>query len=116
MPCHDLSEKKRRELFPGFHGHFYHSANMTFINWEIEQGALLPEHSHPHEQIVNMISGQFELFINGEFHLLEDRSVAIIPSNATHSGKAVTNCKILDVFYPIREDYQFAPLSQDAEM
>jgi quercetin dioxygenase-like cupin family protein len=32
-------------------------------------------------------------------------SVAVIPSNARHSGKAVTACRILDVFYPLREDY-----------
>ncbi len=107
MPFLDLSENARRELFPGFHGHFYHSANMTFINWEIDQGALLPEHSHHHEQIVNMISGRFELTIDGETQVLKDHSVAMIPSNAIHSGRAITDCKIIDVFYPIREDYQF---------
>ena len=29
----------------------------------------------------------------------------MIPSNATHSGRAITACRILDVFYPLREDY-----------
>jgi hypothetical protein len=32
-------------------------------------------------------------------------SVGIIPPNAVHSGRALTDCKILDVFSPVREDY-----------
>ena len=33
--------------------------------------------------------------------------VAIIPSNIRHAGYAETDCQIIDVFYPIREDYIF---------
>jgi hypothetical protein len=29
-----------------------------------------------------------------------------IPSNTMHSGLAITNCFILDVFTPLREDYR----------
>jgi hypothetical protein len=32
-------------------------------------------------------------------------SVAVIPSNARHFGKAVTVCRVLEVFYPLREDF-----------
>jgi len=56
--------------------------------------------------VVNMIEGEFELTIAGETRRLGPASVAIIPSNAPHSGRAVTDCRIIDAFYPIREDYQ----------
>src|SRR2546422_10028634 len=66
----------------------------------------LPAHAHVHEQVVNMIEGVFELTIAGETRTLGQGSVAIIPSNALHSGKAITDCRIIDAFYPIREDYR----------
>jgi len=79
---------------------------MTFAHWKITAGATLPEHAHVHEQVVNMIEGVFELTISGETRKLNQGSVAIIPSKALHSGKALTDCRIIDVFYPIREDYR----------
>ncbi len=106
MPAIDLSEIQTREPMPGFLDKFVHSEFMTFAHWNIEKGAELPVHSHPHEQVANVISGEFEITINGETHLLKSGSVAVIPSNAIHSGKALTPCHIIDAFYPVREDYR----------
>jgi quercetin dioxygenase-like cupin family protein len=106
MPFIELNHLKSREPFPGFKVHFVHSANMTFAHWTVTAGAALPKHSHLHEQIVNMIEGEFELTIDGETKRLKPGHVAIIPSNANHSGRAITDCRIIDAFYPIREDYR----------
>lgn len=106
MPFIDLNEIEQIEKIPGYHVHFIHSANMTFAHWDIAAGAILPEHSHPHEQVANVIEGEFELTINGETRRLGPKTVAIIPSNAVHSGRAITQCRIVDAFYPIREDYR----------
>ena len=32
--------------------------------------------------------------------------VGTVPSNARHSGRALTDCRILDAFQPVREDYR----------
>ncbi len=106
MPSFDLAEIQPREPMPGFLGKFVHSEFMTFVHWDIEEGAELPVHSHPHEQVANVIKGEFELTIDGETNLLKSGSIAVIPPNAVHSGKALTKCAIIDVFYPIREDYR----------
>ena len=106
MPFIDRNKLEPRDLFPGFHGHFIHTEKMTLIHWNIDRGALLPEHSHPHEQVVNMLSGRFELTIDGKTRRLHEKMVAVIPSNAVHSGRAITDCRIIDVFYPVREDYR----------
>ena len=79
---------------------------MTFSFWNIEKGAQLPAHSHPHEQVTNIIEGRFELTVDGESKKLGPGSVVIIPPHAVHSGKAMAKSRVIDVFYPIREDYR----------
>jgi quercetin dioxygenase-like cupin family protein len=102
----DLKQLAPKEIFPGFQGRFIHSATMTFAYWEIAEGSQVPVHSHPHEQVVNMLEGTLELTVAGENHRLSPGQVLVIPSHAIHSGKALTRCKVLDVFNPVREDYR----------
>lgn len=92
-------------VIAGFHGRFIHSANMTFVMWNLEAGAVLPEHSHPHEQVVHMLEGELEVTIDGATTVLRAGDVGVIPSNAVHSGRALTACRVMDAFYPLREDY-----------
>jgi len=106
MPFYQLNQLGQREIMPGFHGKFIHSDHMTMAYWNINQGARLPEHSHPHEQVVNLLQGEFELVVDGERRKLQAGSVAVIPSGALHSGHAITYCEILDIFQPVREEYK----------
>ena len=106
MPFVNLSDLSEKEAVPGFHGKFVHGDNMTTTFWRIEAGAKLPEHSHPHEQVSIVTEGKFEMTLDGETRQLEAGTVAVIPSNVTHSGVALTDCKIADIFYPVREDYK----------
>lgn len=95
-----------RTVIPGFHGRFVHSGSMTFALWDVDEGAELPEHAHVHEQVVHVLEGRFEVSVDGVTSLLEDGMVAVIPPNAVHSGVAITPCRILDAFSPVREDYR----------
>src|SRR5262245_60081126 len=99
-----LQDTERVEKFPGYYARIVHSANMTFVHWEIEAGAAFPEHAHPHEQVANVIEGEFEFTIDGTTKRLNAGDVAVIPSGSKHSGKAITQSRIIDVFYPLRDD------------
>jgi quercetin dioxygenase-like cupin family protein len=44
--------------------------------------------------------------VNGDTQMLEPGFFAIIPSNVQHGGTAITDCKLLDIFTPLREDYR----------
>lgn len=103
----NLLEQAEREVIPGYKARFLHTENLTLVYWNIEANSYLPEHSHPHEQTVNVVSGKFTLMINGKTRIMSPGDVAIIPSNALHSGHSETHCLIIDVFYPIRKDYIF---------
>jgi quercetin dioxygenase-like cupin family protein len=100
-----IDELEAREIVPGYNARFVHSENLTLAYWTIKAGAALPSHQHPHEQIANVLEGEFELTLDGVVHPLKSGDVLIIPSEVVHSGKAKTDCRILDVFYPRREDY-----------
>jgi quercetin dioxygenase-like cupin family protein len=95
-----------KEPVPGFKANFVHSKNMTLVYWKIKEGAVMPEHSHPHEQVASVVEGRFELTVAGESRVLDIDYAAVIPSNTAHSGRAITDCRIIDAFHPVREDYQ----------
>jgi quercetin dioxygenase-like cupin family protein len=52
-----------------------------------------------------VLEGSFELVVDGESLVLEPGIIAVIPSNVKHYGHAVTDCLMLDVFSPVRQDY-----------
>jgi quercetin dioxygenase-like cupin family protein len=106
MAFKSLKGINEKEIISGYRAKFIHSDNMTFAYWDVGKGAALPENSHPHEQVANVLERRFEIFIDKEKRILEPGDVALIPSNAKHCGKALTRCRILDVFYPVREDYR----------
>jgi quercetin dioxygenase-like cupin family protein len=102
----NLDQVTEKEIVPGYRARFVHSENMSLAYWDVDPGAELPEHSHPHEQIANVLEGQFELTVAGESRVLEPGQVAVIPSGLPHRGRAITACRLLDAFYPVREDYR----------
>ena len=106
MPFIDLGQIEAKEIVPGYRAVFVHSDAITLAYWTIEAGADLPEHSHPHEQVANVLEGTFELTIEGETKRLGQGTVAVIPSNVVNVGTAITDCRILDVFHPVREEYK----------
>jgi quercetin dioxygenase-like cupin family protein len=101
-----ISDLKEVEIVPGFKGRFLHSANATVAYWQIEKGGVIPVHTHVHEMIVNVMEGTLELTIDKETRTLTSGMAAIIPSNVPHTAKAITDCFVLDVFHPVREDYK----------
>jgi quercetin dioxygenase-like cupin family protein len=101
-----VSEIASKEIVPGFNGRFIHSQNMTVAYWDIRAGHSIPLHNHIHEMIVNVIRGKLELTIDKETRILEAGMAAIIPSQVVHKAKGITDCFVIDVFQPVREDYR----------
>jgi len=102
----NLSEVKTKEIMPGYHGKMVHSESMTWAFWDVEDQAEVPEHHHPHEQIMHVIEGSFEFTLDGKTATYGPGDVVIIPSNVPHSGKALTPCRLMDIFSPAREEYR----------
>ncbi len=94
-----LNVKEPRE---GWSGRFFHSQNMTFAYYTVKAGAWIHEHSHPNDEVWNIIDGQLELTIAGKTQMAGPACAAVIPPNTAHSVKALTDVRAIVVDYPRR--------------
>jgi len=82
-----------------------YSPHMMLVRHRLSKGWVGTRHSHPHEQIVFIVSGQIE-FVGGDksFILLAGDSV-LVDGNVEHRARALEDSEVLDVFSPYRSDY-----------
>lgn len=76
--------------------------------FHLQKGALLPRHSHPHEQTGYLLTGQLEFIINNETFTAGPGDSWCIHGNSEHQVIALEDSVVLEVFSPLREDYLFA--------
>jgi quercetin dioxygenase-like cupin family protein len=78
---------------------------IMLVRVAFEAGAVGPPHSHPHVQCSLIESGVFEITISGETKRLSAGDSFIVPSDALHGAKALTEGSLVDVFTPARQDF-----------
>ena len=104
----DVAERESKEIVPGVHIRTFWGDQMLLSVVDLEVGAVVPSHNHPHEQCGTVITGEMVLTIAGETRVLKPGDTYIIPGNVEHS--ATTNgapARVLDVFSPVRQEYQY---------
>ena len=106
MALIDLSSIQPKVIVAGYPARFVHTDSMTLSFLTVKAGASLPTHAHIHEQVSIVLEGRFQLTLADETIEFGVGEIVVIPSNVPHSGIALTDCKLIDVFNPIREDYQ----------
>jgi quercetin dioxygenase-like cupin family protein len=105
MPFIDTNALKVIERLPGWRGRYFHSPNMTFAHYDFKRGASIHEHFHPQEEVYEVIEGELELTIDGVAQIAQPGVVAIVPANARHSVKALTDGRAIIVDYPARHEF-----------
>jgi len=103
---HLIKNIPSKELAPGITGYYAHGEKETFGYIELKKGSSVSLHSHINEQITYIIEGQLDMVIDGIACSLTTGMYYIIPSNVLHSAIAITDCKVIDAFAPVREDYK----------
>jgi quercetin dioxygenase-like cupin family protein len=103
---HQFSAVPVKEIAPGFFSKLIHTENNTINFLEVKAGSEIPMHSHPHEQSSFVMEGSFEMTVNGETKVLSTNDFVLIPGGVLHRGRAITDCKLIDIFSPVREDYR----------
>ena len=73
--------------------------------FHLKKGAVLPKHSHPHEQAGCLISGKMTLFIDGKPCQAEPGDTWTIKGDVAHWAEVIEDSVAIEVFSPVREDY-----------
>jgi quercetin dioxygenase-like cupin family protein len=106
MKATDINAITTKEIVAGFTGKYYH-ANSLSIGWlDAKAGHTVPLHSHVHEQVSFVQEGEMLFIIEGEEFMLKAGMAITVAPNLKHGATAITNCKLIDVFNPVREDYK----------
>jgi len=80
---------------------------MTFVNIIMQQGAVIPDHSHPNEQIGTCLQGEGEMRSGGDILNVTPGVSWTIPANEPHSFMVKGDQRVIlyEAFSPPREDY-----------
>jgi quercetin dioxygenase-like cupin family protein len=81
------------------------SPSMMLVRHRMEKGWVGAKHSHPHEQMVYVVSGHLVFEHPGGSFEAKSGDSFLVPGNVDHQASALEDSEVLDVFTPYREDY-----------
>ncbi|MDN3717047.1 cupin domain-containing protein [Vibrio breoganii] len=94
----DLGEGVKRKILA-------HSENMMTVEVHFDDGAIGALHSHPHEQITYVLSGEFEFTIGGESKIVKAGDTMYKKPDIVHGCTCLKAGVLLDNFTPMRKDF-----------
>jgi len=71
----------------------------------LKKGCVVPEHSHPNEQIALILSGALEFVVEGKSIIVRAGELIVLPPNVPHSATALEDTEDIDFFSPPRQDW-----------
>ena len=94
----DLDQGMKRKIIG-------HDENIMMVKIYFPKGAIGYEHHHPHSQVSYVLSGKFEVTVDGHKQILEEGDSFFVPSEKIHGVLNLEEGYLLDVFSPRREDF-----------
>ncbi len=82
-----------------------YNENLMSVEVHFETGTVAAVHSHVHEQITIVISGEFEFTIGGKKQILKAGDSAYKQPNLTHGATCLKKGMLIDIFTPCRKDF-----------
>jgi len=103
----DSTDIERREIALGVTIRTMWGEKVMMSLVETAPHAVVPNHSHPHEQAGIMMQGEFELTVGGETRRLKQDDAYVIPGGVEHSVLCGDGWALaLYIFSPPRDDYK----------
>lgn len=79
---------------------------LMVCEFQLREGAEIPIHSHPHEQVGYIVKGEVRMTINNIEYELTIGDTYAAPPNVSHGASIIEDSIIIDTFSPPREDYR----------
>ncbi|WP_111640212.1 cupin domain-containing protein [Marinomonas shanghaiensis] len=98
VPLEDLGAGVSRKIMA-------YSDNIMTVEVHFEKDAIGPLHSHPHEQLTYVLSGQFEFTIGDETKIVGPGDTLYKKPNVMHGCRCLEPGILLDNFTPVRKDF-----------
>ena len=75
--------------------------------FQLARGAVIPLHSHHHEQVSYILEGSLKFWLgpDEEAIVVGAGEIIHIPAHLPHRAEAFEDCVALDLFSPPREDW-----------
>lgn len=108
MYFYDTNDRQPKEIVTGINVRTFWGEKTTVALVNLEPHAVLPPHSHMHEQAGYILEGEIEFTIGEQKKVLNAGDVYIIPGNTEHSviiGELPT--RLFETFLPVREDFKY---------
>jgi unsaturated pyranuronate lyase len=97
IPVENLNSLLGRQLIVG--------RDIMLAHVLLKKGCIVPEHSHPNEQVTYVLEGALKFWIDGKEIVVRAGEVLTIPPHMPHKAEAVEDTDDLDVFTPPRADW-----------
>jgi quercetin dioxygenase-like cupin family protein len=82
-----------------------YNQNAMLVRHHLLKGWKGASHSHPHEQLVYLLTGSIEFNAGGETILMRAGDSVAVGGDVAHWATALEDSEVLDIFVPAREDY-----------
>jgi len=97
IPIEALNSQLGRQLIVG--------QDLMVARVLLKKGCVVPEHSHPNEQLTYILEGALKFWIDGKEIVVRPGEVLTIPPHMPHKAEAVEDTVDIDIFYPPRADW-----------
>ncbi len=102
----DLAEIARLRIWDGVSARVIGGSGMTLAFIELDPGSVVPEHSHPHEQIGVCISGSLTFRVGGEEREVGPGGTWEFPGGVPHEVRVgADGAAVIEAWTPQRDDW-----------
>lgn len=84
---------------------FGYNDSILMAKVDFEAGAVGTVHAHPHSQVSYVVSGEFDVFIDGVETRLGPGDSFYVEPNLDHGAVCRKAGVLIDVFSPVRDDF-----------